>query len=253
MGVVSERKGLSGLAVQRVHSYGFIPRLALRAGSAAPSHHVEARMTPPSETNVLLQRVARGEPGAASACIDRFGGLVWTLARRAMGRHPDIEDIVQEIFLDVWRSASRYDPNIASETAFVATIARRRLIDRARRIGRRPSEAAMVEDRVEASTTPSLGPDVIEQSSRAMEALSMLSEEQQRVLRLSVIQGLSHEKIARSTGLPLGTVKTHARRGLMKIRDILGNDAGTRGEGASPHGADRDDGVRSERGAGVRP
>lgn len=204
-------------------------------------------MTASGDSNMLLQRVARGEPGAAGACIDRFGGLVWTLARRSMGRHPDIEDVVQEIFLDVWRSAPRYDPTIASETAFVATIARRRLIDRARRIGRRPGETAITEDRVGTADAPALGADVIEQSSRAMEAMSTLSEEQQRVLRLSVIQGLSHEKIARSTGLPLGTVKTHARRGLMKIRAALGTERaqeGSEGDGASQ--SDRDAaGVRS--------
>ena len=167
-----------------------------------------------------------------------------------MGRHPDIDDIVQEIFLDVWRSAGRYDPSIASETAFVATIARRRLIDRARRVGRRPIEMALTEDRVGSGEASLGGTDVAEQSTRAMEALSMLSEEQQRVLRLSVIQGLSHEKIARSTGLPLGTVKTHARRGLMKIRDILGatpsahSGDGGRGAGAGSGGRDTAAGVR---------
>ena len=67
------------------------------------------------------------------ACMDRFGGLVWSLARRVTRSTAEADDAVQEIFVDLWRSASRFDPSIANETTFVAMIARRRLIDRGRR------------------------------------------------------------------------------------------------------------------------
>lgn len=152
-------------------------------------------------------------------CIDRFGGLVWSLARRMVPT--EAEDAVQEIFVELWKHAGRYDPSVASETAFVAMIARRRLIDRRRRIERSPASSALPDDPAEREpvTAPTL--ELREDVAKAAAALNQLSPEQQRVLRLSVYRGLSHERIAAVTGLPLGTVKTHARRGLMRIRDLL--------------------------------
>lgn len=151
-------------------------------------------------------------------CIDRYTGLVWSLARRMCLNGADAEDAVQEIFVEVWRNAFRFDPSIASETAFIAMIARRRLIDRRRRLSRQ-------RDRVPLEDSPDLdekpGPELGEEAGIAARALEELSSEQQRVLRLSLLQGLSHEKISAATGLPLGTVKTHARRGLMRIRELL--------------------------------
>ena len=87
------------------------------------------------EENVVLERVAAGDPVAVKECMDRFGGLVWTLARRALPTAQDAEDATQEIFTEIWLSADRYDQNRGSETVFVATIARRRLIDRLRKQG----------------------------------------------------------------------------------------------------------------------
>ncbi|MFM8699347.1 MAG: RNA polymerase sigma factor, partial [Phycisphaerales bacterium] len=91
----------------------------------------------------ILHMVARGESGAMQACMDRFGGLVWSLARRVTRSTAEADDAVQEIFVDLWRSSSRFDPSIANETTFVAMIARRRLIDRGRRRQRRPDAATL--------------------------------------------------------------------------------------------------------------
>lgn len=131
----------------------------------------------------------------------------------------DAEDAVQEIFVEIWRNAFRFDPGIASETAFIAMIARRRLIDRRRRMARLRDRAPLDEStpvRNDAART-----ELGEEAKIAARAIEDLSAEQQRVLRLSLLQGLSHEKIATATGLPLGTVKTHARRGLLRIREML--------------------------------
>jgi RNA polymerase sigma factor (sigma-70 family) len=81
----------------------------------------------------ILERVARGDQQAVRECIDEFGGLVWAIARRMTRSRADAEDAVQEIFVDVWRSAARYDSVQGSEKVFITTIARRRLIDRIRR------------------------------------------------------------------------------------------------------------------------
>lgn len=170
----------------------------------------------------ILLRVARGEPDAVQECLDRYSGLVWSLVRKACRNHADAEEAVQEIFLDVWRSAPRFDASIAAEATFIAMIARRRLIDRNRRLGRQPDlEEFAFERRSGSAMNPVEDLSVREESLVAAEALEALRPEQQRVLRLSVYQGLSHEKIAEATGLPLGTVKTHVRRGLIRIRELL--------------------------------
>jgi RNA polymerase sigma-70 factor (ECF subfamily) len=164
--------------------------------------------------------MSAGDSAAVQEAIARYGGLVWSLARRLGLPDSETEDAVHEVFTELWRNGHRYDPKIASETAFVATIARRRLIDRRRRLGRQPSKQQITESVVGGGQEPR--PELGEEAARAAKAFETLTPEQQRVLRLSVYEGLSHELIARSTGLPLGTVKTHARRGLIKLRELLG-------------------------------
>lgn len=154
-------------------------------------------------------------------CIDRYGGLVWSLARRFAAGDADAEDAVQEIFVNIWRSADRFDPGVASETTFVAMIARRRLIDRARSRGRQPASEVMTEATPVPMGAVSNPVEVSDEAQRAGRALERLTLDQQKVLRLSVYQGLSHEQIAQATGLPLGTVKTHIRRGLIRVREML--------------------------------
>jgi len=176
----------------------------------------------------LLQRVAKKEPEAMRECVARFGGLVWSLARRAGLTESECEDVSQEIFSELWSVCSRYDPDVAGETAFVATIARRRIIDRQRRLGAQRGMIAGAAAQAQANgyegAPPSKPGEVAEEATKAMKAFTLLSSDQQRVLRMSVELGLTHELIAKSTGMPLGTVKTHARRGLMKLRELLGED-----------------------------
>jgi RNA polymerase sigma factor (sigma-70 family) len=178
--------------------------------------------TSPSRTDEpLLAQIARGDRGAAERVLERYKGLVWSLAKRALETEADAEDATQDIFLEVWKSASRYDGTIASEATFIAMIARRRLIDRRRKIGRRPTEEAIYDDTPPTTIPASLSQEDRETAAIARDAMTELSDEQQRVLQLSIFHNQSHEKIANSTGIPLGTVKTHARRGLIKLRAII--------------------------------
>jgi RNA polymerase sigma-70 factor (ECF subfamily) len=165
----------------------------------------------------LLTRVAGGDPGAVRDCLARYGGLVWSIARRFEGA--DAEDAVQEIFLDLWRSAARFDPQIASEPAFIAMIARRRLIDRQRTRRRRPATETIAAEPPIADHAR--GPDSCAEAAQAARALDRLRPEQRHVLVLATCHGLSHGEIAERTGMPLGTVKAHARRGLQSIRAAL--------------------------------
>ncbi len=173
----------------------------------------------------VLGRVATGDAAATRECLERYGNLVWSIARRF--ESVEVEDAVQEIFLDLWKSAARFDPAIASEPAFVAMIARRRLIDRRRSRMRRPAaDTPLAGDSSDGllavDPNPSTSPDTCVEAKQAARALEQLRPEQREVLVLSTVGGLSHGEIADATGLPLGTVKAHVRRGLLSIRAALG-------------------------------
>lgn len=176
----------------------------------------------------LLQRIASGDQSAVPEFMKRYSALVWSLARRLTANDPDAEDAVHEIFIDLWKSAPRFDPSVASEVTFVAMIARRRLIDRRRRLGRIPRMEAVRDDDAARAANGSAGDATVpgaletgEEAQRAIAELKNLSLDQQKVLRLSIFHGLSHEKIASALKMPLGTVKTHARRGLLRLRESL--------------------------------
>jgi RNA polymerase sigma-70 factor, ECF subfamily len=169
----------------------------------------------PAPPELVLARVAGGDASAVRDCLRLYGPLVLSMARRLAPY--DVDDAVQEVFVDVWKSAARFDPRFGAEAAFIATIARRRLIDRRRRANVRRDPATLVPTLPD----PSMVPDRMADASMAAETLRQLRPEQQHVLLLAIQYGLSHEEIAEQTGMPLGTVKTHARRGLSKIRAVL--------------------------------
>jgi RNA polymerase sigma factor (sigma-70 family) len=170
----------------------------------------------------LLHRVAARDAAAVRECLDRFGGLVWSLARRFSPSSSDAEDAVQEVFLDLWKNAGRFDPSLASEATYVAMIARRRLIDRHRR-GQRRMDTEPLPDALGEAAPEGTRQEVCAEAAFAVKAMASLKPEQRRVLVMSVTQGMSHEEIANATGLPIGTVKTHARRGLLRVREALLN------------------------------
>jgi len=182
----------------------------------------------------ILERVARGDQQAVRQCIDEFGGLVWAIARRMTRSRADAEDAVQEIFVDVWRSASRFDAAQGSEKVFVTTIARRRLIDRIRR-GRMNAfmdGEEMLEDLRFAE--PGNGGEIRAEAEQAAKVVARLRPDQRKVLRLGLLEGLTHSEIASATGMPLGTVKTQMRRGLIQVRQWMNIENPAQMEQATP-------------------
>lgn len=167
----------------------------------------------------LLGAVAAGDPRAVELLVDRYSPLVWSIVRRQVD-HETAEDIVQDVFLQVWKGAERFDSSKGSEATYITTIARRRLIDRRRRSGARPLQEELSEHVPEPAGENDL--ELCDEAASARQALESLRPEQRRVLELNLIEGRTHVEIAAETALPLGTVKSHARRGLERLRGLLG-------------------------------
>jgi RNA polymerase sigma-70 factor (ECF subfamily) len=173
----------------------------------------------------VLQRIAGGEAAAVRECIDVYGALVWSMARRLSRTPSDAEDATQEIFLDIWRSAGRFDATQGSDKVFIAMIARRRLIDRLRKTsGEPPMDPVEVLESV-AWSDPGSASETSLEAELAARALMELRPEQRQVLELGLLHGLSQSEIAARLGMPLGTVKSFMRRGLIKVREFLNVDA----------------------------
>ncbi len=169
----------------------------------------------------LLEKIAQGDQAAVGQCLDQYGDLVWSLARRFLGNSAELEDAVQEVFIEIWSNAGRYKPEIAKEVTFIATITRRRLIDRLRKKSRAPDIQEF--DEGIASQNPEKA-DVHLESVEVQNVVSILDQmpdEQREILTMSIYQGYSHSEIAEQLDMPLGTVKTRVRRGLLHIREQL--------------------------------
>jgi RNA polymerase sigma-70 factor (ECF subfamily) len=177
----------------------------------------------------VLQRIASGEASAVRECMDLYGPLVWSLARRLSRTAADAEDATQEIFLDIWRSAGRFDASQGSDKVFIAMIARRRLIDRLRKKSAEPPMDPPETLETVAWADPGLPPDTSLEAEQATRAMQVLRPEQRQVLELGLMHGLTQSEIAARLGMPLGTVKSLMRRGLKRVREFMNMGA----EGAS--------------------
>ncbi|NNF05416.1 MAG: RNA polymerase sigma factor [Candidatus Eisenbacteria bacterium] len=164
--------------------------------------------------------MASGQSNAVQECMDTYGGLVWSLALRFCPSRDDAEDAVQEIFVELWKSASRFDANQASEKGFIAMIARRRLIDRLRKAGRRP-ETTPIDEHGDRIPDESVKIENDAEAAIAANVLKDLKKEQRTAIELAVLDGMTHREVAETMRLPLGTVKSHIRRGLNLIRKQL--------------------------------
>jgi RNA polymerase sigma-70 factor (ECF subfamily) len=155
---------------------------------------------------------------AVRQLMSRYERLVLSLARRYTVDPSEAEDAVQDIFLSLWQNADRFDAARASEPVFITVIARRRLIERARGRKRRPATDPL-EDVDLASDQ--VHPERSAEAALAVRALETLNDDQRKVLVLATRDGLTQEEIAEQTGMPLGTVKTHTRRALIRVRELL--------------------------------
>jgi RNA polymerase sigma-70 factor, ECF subfamily len=171
-----------------------------------------------------LQKVAAGDHPALAQCYDLMGGAVFSLAVRMLRDRPAAEDVTQDIFVQVWRQAGNFDATRGSPEAWIMMIARTRVLDRLRS---RASGVVLkpVGDALPDSPAGDDWPDDLaisrEHAVNVRQALTLLPPDQRQALELAFFDGLTHVEISQKTSVPLGTIKTRIRLGLLKVRDHL--------------------------------
>jgi RNA polymerase sigma-70 factor, ECF subfamily len=171
-----------------------------------------------------VARMARGDHSALAELYDRNARMVFSLAQRILQNQADAEDVVQEVFAQVWAQAGRYDTSRGAVAAWMLMMARSRAIDRLRSRTSRPetlSEAGVAESLPDATTRQDLQLLSAEQVECLRSAMQELPEAQRTALELAYYEGLTHAEIAGRLSEPLGTVKTRIRQAVIKLRESL--------------------------------
>lgn len=211
-------------------------RFAPPARTAAPRARMMSEApTPPSrsaaedqsaEQAALLAAMARGDKSALSRLYDSLSRPLYSLAFRVTNDNSEAQDIVQDVFLQLWQKAATYEPSRGSVFSWAATLTRNRAIDRIRMRKRRAellAEAAVdlqpasATDQDDSAATLWLQ----EKAGAVRSALKQLAPEQKSAIELAFFSGLTQQQIAAQLNEPLGTIKARIRRGLLKLRDSL--------------------------------
>jgi RNA polymerase sigma-70 factor (ECF subfamily) len=175
----------------------------------------------------LVARIAQGDRDAFGRFYDAFAGLSLGLIRRILRDPAASEEVLQEVFWQIWQDAGRYDPRRGSVEAWVVMRSKTRAIDKLRAIRRREKTfvAPVDESFARPAEAPGENPGVAaETRGRVRSALDSLPEPQRRVVELAFFEGLTQSEIASRLGEPLGTVKTRARLGLERLRSLMKRD-----------------------------
>lgn len=189
----------------------------------ASSQHAASNIDPK-----LLARVVKGDHQAFSQLYDQSSTLLYTMALRILGNRDEAEELLQDVYLEVWRKVSRYDVGRGTPVAWLVTLTRSRAIDRLRaRASRGLNKSTESLDGSSASQIADRGPNPFDaqadQEIRSLVggALAALPQAQQHALELAYYEGLSHAEIAARLNQPLGTVKTRIKLGMSKLRESL--------------------------------
>ena len=192
--------------------------------SAAAAVRVSAGHEREQRCRRWVSLVADGDRDALGALYDATSPLVYSLALRIVANPADAEEVTLDVYLQVWRDARRFDAARGGVMAWLVTLGRSRALDRYRSHERRQKREAPPDEREHPSADPD--PEVLLAMSRdrraVAEALATLPPEQRKLIELAYFQGMSQSEMAEFLSLPLGTVKTRVRQGLIRLRDLLG-------------------------------
>ena len=175
----------------------------------------------------LLARITNRERVAFEELYTRYSNILYATAMKFLKEDADAQDVVQDVFIQIWDKARLYDPAKGKPLTWALTLTRNRSIDRIRAIQRRSRlrddfEKETVADESAGIREALSGVDASEKSQILRDAVGKLSSEQRKVIDLAFFGGLTQSEIAERLGEPLGTIKARARRGLMKLKEILG-------------------------------
>jgi len=175
----------------------------------------------------LVARIVDSDSAALAGLYDRFSPVLLALIRRVVGAAGDAEEVLQEVFIQVWRQADRYDSSRSSVSNWLSLITRSRSIDRLRKlqVKDRTAQAAFAEDpRLDTSPEGVRNVLFLERRDRIRSALDELPEAQRQVIELAFFKGMTQSEIAEGIGIPLGTVKTRTLLAMKKLREALKED-----------------------------
>jgi RNA polymerase sigma-70 factor (ECF subfamily) len=175
----------------------------------------------------LLARITKRERAAFEELYTRYSNILYATAMKFLKEDADAQDVVQDVFIQIWDKAKLYDPAKGKPLTWALTMTRNRSIDRIRAIQRRTRlrddfEKETVADESAGIREALSGVDASERTQILRDAVARLSPEQRKVIDLAFFGGLTQSEIADRLGEPLGTVKARARRGLMKLKEHLG-------------------------------
>ncbi|WP_166789926.1 MULTISPECIES: sigma-70 family RNA polymerase sigma factor [Cryobacterium] len=178
----------------------------------------------PATKEELLGRVARGDQSAFGELYDQIAPRVLGLVKRLLVDHAQSEEVTQEIFLEIWQSASRYEPTRGGASTWILTMAHRRAVDRIRssQAGRDRDTKIGIRDLAVAYDHVAETVEVRLEHERVERAMTRLTQLQRQAVSLAYYGGFSHSEVADMLHIPLGTVKTRLRDGLIRLRDELG-------------------------------
>lgn len=175
----------------------------------------------------LVARVANGDQAAFEQLYEQSSSLLFTLVSRIVGNQGDAADLLQEVYLEVWRKASNYDHARGTPMAWLVTLARSRAIDRVRALGSRGKGVTASLDDTPASDLIAAGTDALEmravneRQALVWKAVESLPPVQRQAIALAYYEGLTHVEISERLSVPLGTIKTRIRLAMEKLRDGL--------------------------------
>lgn len=189
----------------------------------ADSTHGLGSTAPPSQEE-LLGRVAQGDQAAFGELYDQIAPRVLGLVRRLLIDHAQSEEVTQEIFLEIWQTATRFEATRGGASAWIMTMAHRRAVDRIRasQAGRDRDQRMGIRDLAVEYDQVSEAAEVRIEHERVKKAMSRLTQLQREALSLAYYGGYSHSEVAERLQIPLGTVKTRLRDGMIRLRDELG-------------------------------